>query len=172
MSIKKFVIAAAMLAAAGMAFAKTKIVTTIFPEYDWVREIAGDKAKDAEITLLINSGIDLHSYQPSVKDIAKISTAAAKSAMRSARRMQKMPPHTGQTLRLTQQSSTSLTLTLPPQCGTEAQRPCSSATASPSATLSMTTASSITQHSSDARRKARRALRPSCSLRTRWTSLA
>ena len=69
--LKKFVIAAAMLAAAGMAFAKTKIVTTIFPEYDWVREIAGDKAKDAEITLLIDSGIDLHSYQPSVKDITK-----------------------------------------------------------------------------------------------------
>ena len=75
MRIKKFIIAGMMLAAAGMAFAKTKIVTTIFPEYDWVREIAGDKAKNAEITLLIDSGIDLHSYQPSIKDIAKISTA-------------------------------------------------------------------------------------------------
>ncbi|MBP5156913.1 MAG: zinc ABC transporter substrate-binding protein, partial [Treponema sp.] len=75
MSIKKFMIAGMMLAAAGMAFAKTKIVTTIFPEYDWVREIAGDKAKDAEITLLIGNGVDLHSYQLSVKDIAKISTA-------------------------------------------------------------------------------------------------
>lgn len=75
MSIKKFMIAGVMLAAAGMAFAKTKIVTTIFPEYDWVREIAGDKAKDSEITLLIGNGVDLHSYQPSVKDIAKISTA-------------------------------------------------------------------------------------------------
>lgn len=75
MHIKKFIIAGMMLAAAGMAFAKTKIVTTIFPEYDWVREIAGDKAKNAEITLLIDSGIDLHSYQPSIKDIAKISTA-------------------------------------------------------------------------------------------------
>ncbi len=75
MSIKKFMIAGVMLAAASMAFAKTKIVTTIFPEYDWVREIAGDKAKDSEITLLIGNGVDLHSYQPSVKDIAKISTA-------------------------------------------------------------------------------------------------
>ena len=75
MSIKKFMIAGVMLAAAGMAFAKTKIVTTIFPEYDWVRVIAGDKAKDSEITLLIGNGVDLHSYQPSVKDIAKISTA-------------------------------------------------------------------------------------------------
>ena len=57
------------------AFAKTKIVTTIFPEYDWVREIAGSKLGDVELTLLLDNGVDLHSYQPSVKDIAKISNA-------------------------------------------------------------------------------------------------
>ncbi|MBQ5471282.1 MAG: zinc ABC transporter substrate-binding protein [Treponema sp.] len=53
-------------------FAKTKIVTTIFPEYDWVRNITGEKNPDVEITFLMNNGVELHSFQPSVKDIAKI----------------------------------------------------------------------------------------------------
>ena len=52
---------------------KLKIVTTIFPEYDWVRNILGDKQKDVELTMLIDSGVDLHSYQPSTDDIVKIS---------------------------------------------------------------------------------------------------
>ena len=54
---------------------KLKIVTTIFPEYDWTREILGDKASNVELTLLLGNGVDLHSYQPSIQDIAKISTA-------------------------------------------------------------------------------------------------
>ena len=52
---------------------KLKIVTTIFPEYDWVREILGGTAENAEITLLMDSGVDLHSYQPTVEDLVKIS---------------------------------------------------------------------------------------------------
>ena len=43
---------------------KLKVVTTIFPEYDWVRAILGDKADNAEITMLLDNGVDLHSYQP------------------------------------------------------------------------------------------------------------
>ena len=54
---------------------KLKVVTTIFPEYDWAREILGDKASNVELTLLLGNGVDLHSYQPSIQDIAKISTA-------------------------------------------------------------------------------------------------
>mgnify|MGYP002671783568 FL=1 len=50
-----------------------KIVTTIFPEYDWVREILGDKADNAELTMLLDNGVDLHSYQPTADDIIKIS---------------------------------------------------------------------------------------------------
>ena len=50
-----------------------KIVTTIFPEYDWVREILGDKADHAEVTMLLDNGVDLHSYQPTADDIIKIS---------------------------------------------------------------------------------------------------
>ena len=48
------------------------VVTTIFPEYDWVREIMGDEAQDAEITMLLDNGVDLHSYQPTADDIMKI----------------------------------------------------------------------------------------------------
>lgn len=51
---------------------KISIVTTIFPIYDWVREIAGD-SDDIEVTMLIDSGVDLHSFQPTTKDILKIS---------------------------------------------------------------------------------------------------
>ena len=52
---------------------KIRIVTTIFPEYDWVREILGDKGDSAEITMLLDNGVDLHSYQPTADDIIKIS---------------------------------------------------------------------------------------------------
>lgn len=52
---------------------KLKIVTTIFPEYDWVREILGDHAADADVTMLLDNGVDLHSYQPTADDIIKIS---------------------------------------------------------------------------------------------------
>ena len=54
---------------------KIKVVTTIFPEYDWTREILGNNLKNTELTLLLGNGVDLHSYQPSIQDIAKISTA-------------------------------------------------------------------------------------------------
>ena len=52
---------------------KLSIVTTIFPEYDWVREILGEKADNAKITMLLDNGVDLHSYQPTADDIVKIS---------------------------------------------------------------------------------------------------
>ncbi len=53
---------------------KLNIVTTIFPEYDWVKQIIGDKADQADVTLLLDNGVDLHSYQPTADDIVKIST--------------------------------------------------------------------------------------------------
>jgi zinc transport system substrate-binding protein len=54
---------------------KISIVCTTFPQYDWVREIIGDKAKDFDLTLLLDNGVDLHSYQPTAEDIAKIGAA-------------------------------------------------------------------------------------------------
>ena len=52
---------------------KLKVVTTIFPIYDWVKEVLGDV--DADVEVLLNNGVDLHSYQPSIEDIAKINDA-------------------------------------------------------------------------------------------------
>lgn len=52
---------------------KMKVVTTIFPEYDWVKQIAGEEASNLELTMLLDNGIDLHSYQPTADDIMKIS---------------------------------------------------------------------------------------------------
>ena len=78
-------IAAALIFAAlvaGAAFAApakknassgtVKIVTDIFPVYDWVREITKNSAAKIDLTLLLDNGVDLHSYQPSVADVAKI----------------------------------------------------------------------------------------------------
>lgn len=52
---------------------KLKVVTTIFPEYDWVKEIAGDEVSNIDLTMLLDNGVDLHSYQPTSEDILKIS---------------------------------------------------------------------------------------------------
>ena len=51
-----------------------KIIATVFPEYDWVKNILGEKAESADLTLLLDNGIDLHSYQPTADDLIKIST--------------------------------------------------------------------------------------------------
>ena len=86
MKLKKIIAGAAiLLALTTSVFAKAKksdknsgklkVVTTIFPEYDWTREILGANATNVELTLLLGNGVDLHSYQPSIQDIAKISTA-------------------------------------------------------------------------------------------------
>lgn len=48
---------------------KIKIVTTIYPIYEWVKNIVQDKA---DVQLLSSSGTDLHSWQPAMKDIALI----------------------------------------------------------------------------------------------------
>lgn len=50
-----------------------QIVTTIFPEYDWVMNVLGDNPAGAEVTMLLDNGVDLHSYQPTAEDIMKIS---------------------------------------------------------------------------------------------------
>lgn len=49
-----------------------KVVTTIFPIYDWIREVAQDDV-DINLDLLLDNGVDLHSYQPTAKDIMDIS---------------------------------------------------------------------------------------------------
>lgn len=48
---------------------KLQIVCTSFPAYDFAREIAGDRA---ELTLLIKPGSEVHSYEPTPKDMIRI----------------------------------------------------------------------------------------------------
>ena len=49
---------------------KISIVCTTFPQYDWVKNILGEEAERFNVTLLLDNGVDMHSYQPAVKDIA------------------------------------------------------------------------------------------------------
>lgn len=51
---------------------RLKIVTTIFPQYDFASHITGDKAN---ITMLLTPGSESHTYEPSPSDIAKIQQA-------------------------------------------------------------------------------------------------
>jgi zinc transport system substrate-binding protein len=69
-------LSAAMLIGCRQAGANNKIIIccTIFPQYDWVRQILGDKADDVDLVLLLDDRIDLHNYQPSARDMAAIST--------------------------------------------------------------------------------------------------
>ena len=48
-----------------------RVLCTNFPLYDWVRELT-DGVPDVEATLLVGNGADLHSYQPTVADVASI----------------------------------------------------------------------------------------------------
>ena len=52
---------------------KISIVTTIFPEYDWVGQILGENQANVDLTMLLDNGVDLHSYQPSADDMVKMS---------------------------------------------------------------------------------------------------
>lgn len=53
---------------------KINVVATIFPVYDWAREVIGG-CDNVNLILLQDSGVDLHSYQPTVQDIVKVTTS-------------------------------------------------------------------------------------------------
>lgn len=54
---------------------KKSIVCTTYAQYNWLQEIIGENNSTFELTLLIKDGADLHSYQPTIKDLAKVSSA-------------------------------------------------------------------------------------------------
>lgn len=54
---------------------KISIVCTTFPQYDWVKNILGEEAEHFNVTLLLDNGVDMHSYQPAVKDIATVGSS-------------------------------------------------------------------------------------------------
>lgn len=51
---------------------KLSVVCTIFPCYDWTRQVVGDN-ENVDITYLLDDGSDLHSFQPTAEDMIKIS---------------------------------------------------------------------------------------------------
>jgi zinc transport system substrate-binding protein len=54
---------------AKQAEGKLNVVTTIFPPYDFVREIAGDRVN---LTMLLPPGSESHSFEPTPQDIIKV----------------------------------------------------------------------------------------------------
>ena len=56
---------------------KIQLICATFPEYDWVRQILGENIEKFELTLLVQNGMDLHSYQPSAEDMIRISDCDA-----------------------------------------------------------------------------------------------
>ena len=58
----------------GQADAPLRIVCAGASEYDWTRNILGENPAQAELTLIVGNGTDLHSYQPTAQDIAAITS--------------------------------------------------------------------------------------------------
>ena len=60
-----------VMAPAALADGKLSVVATTFPIYDWTRQIIGD-TENIELTMLLDSGVDLHNYNPTVADIRTV----------------------------------------------------------------------------------------------------
>ena len=58
-------------APAGEAAEGFRIVCTVFPPWDWLRALTAG-VPDVELTLLTDTGVEMHSYQPTVEDVAAI----------------------------------------------------------------------------------------------------
>ncbi len=54
---------------------KISVVAAIYPQYDWIKNILGERSDSLNLELLVKNGMDLHSYNPSAKDIATIAEA-------------------------------------------------------------------------------------------------
>lgn len=52
-----------------------KIVCTIFPQYDWTKNIVNSHNDVLNVSMLVKNGVDFHNYQPSAQDIVTITTA-------------------------------------------------------------------------------------------------
>ncbi|MBR3133143.1 MAG: zinc ABC transporter substrate-binding protein [Clostridia bacterium] len=51
---------------------KIQIVTTVFPLYDFIKNVGGDRV---DVSMIIPSGVDVHDYEPTPQDIIKINDA-------------------------------------------------------------------------------------------------
>ena len=79
MKVRIFVFAAVMAVlclTADSVFAaqapRLRVITATFPLYDWTRQILGKQLQDVELIQLQDNGVDLHNFQPSVRDVARI----------------------------------------------------------------------------------------------------
>ncbi|MDE7182885.1 MAG: metal ABC transporter substrate-binding protein [Lachnospiraceae bacterium] len=52
---------------------RLRIVCTTFPQYDWTAELIRGNEAQISLTLLMDKGGDLHNFQPSALDIARVS---------------------------------------------------------------------------------------------------
>lgn len=59
----------------GQDSAKKNVVAVSFPEYSWAGEIIGDASQNINLELIMNTGVDPHSFQASAQDVTKIATA-------------------------------------------------------------------------------------------------
>ncbi|HEL1559803.1 TPA: zinc ABC transporter substrate-binding protein AdcA [Streptococcus suis] len=71
-------VSALLLGACGNSTAsedgKLNIVTTFYPVYEFTKQVVGD---EANVDLLVKAGTEVHGYEPSAKDIARIQEADA-----------------------------------------------------------------------------------------------
>ena len=65
-----FVAASSLLAA---PIPRLRIIATTFPIYDWTRQVLGSQLENVELIQLQDNGVDLHNFQPTVQDMARIS---------------------------------------------------------------------------------------------------
>ena len=54
---------------------KPSVVVTIYPVYDWVLNLLGERAGDFDLCFLLDEGVDMHSFQPSVQDMVAVADA-------------------------------------------------------------------------------------------------
>lgn len=66
-------LAAGLLPAASADSAPLRIVAAVFPVWDWVRQVT-EGAENVELSLLLDNGVDLHSFQPSAADLMAITS--------------------------------------------------------------------------------------------------
>lgn len=54
---------------------KINVVCTIFPEYDWVKQVLGENNSSVHLSLMMDNGTDLHNFQPTTADIAEVASS-------------------------------------------------------------------------------------------------
>ncbi|MCR5215673.1 MAG: ZinT/AdcA family metal-binding protein [Lachnospiraceae bacterium] len=54
---------------------KVQVVATTFPQYDWVNQLIKGAEDDFEVSLLLDNGTDLHSFNPTAADILKVGSS-------------------------------------------------------------------------------------------------